>query len=85
MFCCVYVDIIALKCIPIGVMKLICQRIVISLIIQPIFSFIFVGNCFIKVKYTIYWAMKPNILIKEWFANTTKKYVIFVCYQKEIN
>ena len=42
------------------------------------------GNCFVKLKYTVYWAMEPNILTKEWFANTTKKYVIFVCYQRSI-
>ena len=29
--------------------------------------------------------MEPNNLIKEWFANTTKKHLIFIFYQKEIN
>ena len=40
------------------------------------------GNCFFKVKYTVYWAMYSNILTKEWVANITKKYVMFVCNQK---
>ena len=48
------VDIIALKCIPIGVIKFVCQQIVITLIINPNFSLIFVSNCFTKVKHTVY-------------------------------
>ena len=43
------------------------------------------SNCFIKVKHKVNWTIEPNILIKEWFANTTKKYVIlFVAKKRSI-
>ena len=73
-FLCFDVNIIALKCIPIGVInsELLSVN---TFIIKPNFFFIFMSYCLSKVKHTVYWTMKPYILIKEWFVCTTKTYV----------
>ena len=53
---CLDVDIIALKYIPIGVIK-----IIITLIINSIL----LSYCFVKVKHTVYWTVEPNIFETE--------------------
>ena len=72
---CFDVNIIALKCIPIGVISLYELLFVITFIVKPKFFFIFMSYCLSKVKHTVYWTIKPSILIKEWFVRTTKTYV----------